>query len=132
MKEIDSTKVVRFEDARLPNEPYVFRDSNNNLIHIIALDPERHTPHDSVLLNDPSVYGNIGFAVRNADSMRPGRDECDGSVTRVYRCNDFLGKIDHPAKITKKNLSIEIAVKYKENNYNVVKTYYDVPGVDIW
>lgn len=127
MKRVDSSKVLKFEDASLPNEPYVFVDGYNNEVRISELNPEKHTVHDSILLNDPSVYGNIGFAVRNATGVRRTRKEKDG-ITKVYRCDNFLDKIDHPAKYTKKNLAIEVAVKYKENNFNCVKTYYDIPG----
>lgn len=127
MKRVDSSKIVKFEDAKLPNEPYIFLDGYNNEIRIDKLNPEKHTPHDSVLLNDPAVYGNIGFAVKNATKIKRGSKE-NNKIIKVYRCDNFLDKIDHPAKYTKKNLAIEVAVEYKANNFNCVKTYYDIPG----
>lgn len=127
MKQVDSSKVVPFEDASLPNEPYIFPDKNNALIRISKLIPEKHTPHNSILLNDPSVYSNVGFAVRNADVIWTSYSD-ESVVIKVSRCNNFLQKIDHPAKATMENLALEIAVEYKKNGYNSVKTYYDVPG----
>lgn len=67
MKEVDSKKPTKFEETHLPNMPYSCYDSGNNKIVVRPPIPERHTPHDGVA-QDPAVYMNAGYAIRNYDT----------------------------------------------------------------
>ena len=132
MKEIDSSKIVSFEDANLPNEPYVFVDGCNNKIVIRGeIQEEKHSAHDSVILKDPQLYSNIGYAVCHFDEKKVTLRE-DNRVIKKFKFNNILPRIDHPAKETMKNMSLIIAVEYNENGNNHVVTYYDKPGGALW
>ena len=75
MRKVDSLKVVPFEQASLPNVPYIFVDGCNNPVLVTPLDLGKHTPHDPLFTSDPQIYSNVGYAVRNADDSRLGRGD---------------------------------------------------------
>ena len=131
MKEVDSSKIVPFEEASRPNEPYVFEDKYGNQVEIHEMVPEFHTPHDYCLLNEPAVFQNLGFATRTAIASRPGKSD-DNSEVVFYRKDGLFDEIDHPGKANYKNTQVIIGVKYRGTGKNEVVTYYDKPKGVVW
>lgn len=131
MRRVDSDKVVTFEEAALPNMPYVFADGFGNDIVVREMIPSEHTEHDYSILNDPLTFNNIGYAVRTANQTRPGRSDETGAV-KVFKKDGLFDEIDHPGKAHLQNTSVVIAVKYGINGNNEVVTYYDKPKGAVW
>lgn len=126
MKHIDSKSPTRFEDASLPNSSYSFVDSGNNEVVVSEPVPEKHTPHDGVA-QDPAVFQNVGYAVRNYDQKETKHIDESGCTVK-YVCDDFYTKIEHPCRFTKKDFSLVVGIRYEAGGKNYTKTFYDEPG----